>query len=214
MISAIVFDLDGTLIDSKEDIIGSANFALKTIGKAPVTVSEGIKHVGRGAHYLLEKLLPGESPAVIQKCHSLFLDYYAQNPVLKTKVYKGVFEVLSFYEKLPMFVVTNKNENVANLILQKLLISKYFKQVVGGDTYDQLKPNPYAIEKIIENYAVKRPQMLMVGDTDIDIQFGINANIKTCRFESNFGAMSDCRLAKENIKIKHFLELKSVINSL
>jgi phosphoglycolate phosphatase len=211
MISAIIFDLDGTLIDSKVDIIGSANFALKSVDKSPVTVSEGIQHVGKGAHYLLEKLLPGESTELISQCHSIFVDYYARNPVVHTKVYEGVIETLRFYENFPMFVVTNKSEKVAQLILQKLSLSKYFKQIIGGDTYPQLKPNPYAIEKIIEDHTINRQHILMVGDTDIDIQFGINAKIKTCRFENDFGAMGNSRSAKEDFTIKNFSELKNII---
>lgn len=214
MISAIIFDLDGTLIDSKEDIIASANFAIESIGKKPVTVAEGIQHVGRGATYLLEKLLPGEPTNVIKKCHQIFLDYYAQNPVVFTKYYEGVPETLKFFEKLPMFVVTNKNEKVASLILEKLSLSKYFKKIIGGDTYPYLKPNPYAIDQLIKAYQLKSHELLMVGDTDIDIQFGINAKIKTCRFENDFGAMGNSRIAKEDTTIKHFKELQLIVKEM
>lgn len=212
MFSAIIFDLDGTLIDSKEDIIASANFAIQSIGKNPVAVAEGIQHVGRGANYLLEKLLPGESPEIVKKCHHIFLEYYEKNPVIYTKVYEGVAETLELFKDLPMFVVTNKNEKVATLILKKLNLNKYFKKIIGGDTYPHLKPNPYAIEQIIKTYQLKPQDLLMVGDTDIDIQFGINAKIKTCRFENDFGAMGNSRSAKENFTIKHFKELKQIVN--
>lgn len=214
MISSIAFDLDGTLIDSKADIIAAANFAIQSIGKKPVAVAEGIQHVGRGANYLLEKLLPGESPEVIKKCHHIFLNYYEQNPVVYTKIYTGVFDILQHFEQLPMFVVTNKSEKVAKIILDKLNLSKFFKKIIGGDTYPYLKPNPYAIHQIIKIYKLQPQQILMVGDTDIDIQFGINANIKTCRFENDFGAMGNSRNFKEDITIKQFSELQSIINYL
>lgn len=213
MYSAIIFDLDGTLIDSKEDIIASANFAIQSIGKKPVKVAEGIQHVGRGANYLLEKLLPGEPSEVVKNCHHIFLEYYEQNPVIYTKVYEGVPGTLEILKKLPMFVVTNKNEKVATIILKKLNLDKYFKKIIGGDTYPHLKPNPFAIEQIVKTYQLKPHELLMVGDTDIDIQFGINAKIKTCRFENDFGAMGNSRMAKENFTIKHFKELKQIVNT-
>lgn len=211
MISAIIFDLDGTLIDSKEDIIASANATLLFYGKKPVSVAEGIQHVGKGANYLLEKLLPGASPEDIKKCNEYFLEYYEKNPVVHTKIYEGVIEVLQHFSDFPLFLVTNKNEKVASIILEKLNLLKYFKKIIGGDTYPQLKPNPTAIFDIMKTYTFKAEQVLMVGDTDVDIQFGINAKIKTCRFENDFGAMGGARLAKEDVVIRHFSELISVV---
>lgn len=214
MISSIIFDLDGTLIDSKEDIIGSANAALRFYGKKPVAVAEGIQHVGRGANYLLEKLMPGASPDLINKCHAYFLDYYEKNPVVHTKIYDGVIEVLQHFDKFPLFLVTNKNEKIATIILEKLNLLKYFKKVIGADTYPQLKPNPFAIFEIMKTYSLKESQILMVGDTDVDIQFGINAKVKTCRFENDFGALGGARLAKEDTVIRHFSELIAVVEGL
>lgn len=214
MIDAIIFDLDGTLIDSKEDIIGSANAALTFYGKKPVSSAEGIQHVGRGAKYLFEKLLPGEPPEFLNQCHSYFLEFYEKNPVVHTKVYDGVIDVLQHYSNKSLFLVTNKNEKVAKVILKKLDLLKYFKKVIGGDTFPRLKPDPMAIFDIMKTDSLHANQLLMVGDTDIDIQFGVNAKIKTCRFENDFGAMGGVRLVKEDITIQHFSQLISAVEGL
>lgn len=175
---AVIFDLDGTLIDSAEDIALSLKLTLEEIGmleKMPPDVS---KLIGGGVKALLEKVL-GED---FREEHvAVFRKHYKSNPVVHTRPYEGVPEVLEGLrsQNIKLAVVTNKLEELSVEILKRLDLLEYFDVVVGGDTFEEKKPSPIPIARTIDFLGVKPSEVLTVGDTEADILAGRGAGTRT-----------------------------------
>jgi len=173
-----LFDLDGTLIDSAEDIALSLRLTLKEIGRTDRMPADVRKLVGGGIRVLLEKVLGDE----FREEHALiFRKYYMANPVVQTRPYCGVPEVLWELKgrgKL-LAVVTNKLEEISVEILKRLDLLDLFDAVVGGDTFGEKKPSPLPILETLRMLGETPENALMIGDTSTDIAAGFSAGTRT-----------------------------------
>ena len=175
---AVLFDLDGTLIDSAEDIALALKNTLQEIGMSQKMPADVRALVGGGVKALLEKVL-GED--FREDYVSIFRKHYIANPVVHTKPYEGVVDTLTALRKegVATAVVTNKLEELSLKILKELGLFDLFDLVVGGDTYPEKKPSPLPVKKALERIGVSPSQALMVGDTWADIESGRRAGTKT-----------------------------------
>ena len=186
-IEAFLFDLDGTLIDSSEDIYRAVLHTLKELGYTPLPKEEVIKHVGYGGRRLLQGVLNPKDEKLLDKAVNIFREYYFSNPAVYTKLYTGIEELLkNLKEKNKnIAVITNKYEDISWEIIKKLGIEDYIDILVGGDTLPEKKPSPmpviYTLEKLNKNKAV------MIGDSETDIKAGKEAGIETCLVLYGFG---------------------------
>lgn len=173
-----IFDLDGTLIDSYMDIGMCVNMVLQEMGKDPVDPQKIKAWIGGGARKLLEKLFPDEE---LNTALELFRRFYRENPVVHTKTYEGIQEVLAYLRSKGSFlaVVTNKMEDLSREILRRLELLSYFDVVVGGDTFPEKKPSPLPIKQVIERLKASPQESIIVGDTSADICAGKDAGIWT-----------------------------------
>ncbi len=165
---AIAFDLDGTLIDSAEDIGLCLRKTLEEIGipdKMPRDVRELI---GGGVKALLQRVLGAEFREEHVK---VFRKHYLANPVVYTRPFEGIPEALKVLKDrgFTLLVVTNKMEDLSREILKILGLLKYFDFIVGGDTYGEKKPSPLPLVNALKEVGLAPDQSLMVGDTDSDI---------------------------------------------
>ncbi len=176
--NAVIFDLDGTLIDSAEDIGLALKRTLDELGLTYLMPKDVSRLIGGGVRALLERVL-GER---FREEHvKIFRKYYFDMPVYNTKPYPGVPETLEKLKDLgiPMIVVTNKMEDLSREILKILGLDRYFELIVGGDTFGEKKPSPLPVRKALENLGLEPASALMVGDTDSDIIAGRLAGTKT-----------------------------------
>ncbi len=175
---AVLFDLDGTLIDSADDIALALKSALQEIGMIHKMPPEVRTLVGGGVKALLEKVLGKEFR---EDYVSVFRKHYIANPVVHTKPYEGIVETLTTLRKegVATAVVTNKLEDLSLRILKELGMLDLFDLVVGGDTYPEKKPSPMPVRKTLERINVSPSEALMVGDTWADIEAGKRAGTKT-----------------------------------
>ena len=185
----LVFDLDGTLVDSKEDLAASVNHALSASG-FPVLARETIySYVGNGATALIRRSLPPGREEELGDVLSRFLDHYGRHLLDTTVPYPGVREALAEWAgSYPMAVLTNKPLGMTRSLLAGLSLSRHFVEVRGGDSFGNKKPHPEGLLRIMESRAVPPGATLMVGDSVNDVLAGRAAGAATCGVTYGLGS--------------------------
>lgn len=180
-IQLIIFDLDGTLIDSRFDLGDAVNYALEKLGKPKLTYEELPPLLGSGLSYLLQKATQEEDPAILQHARRLFDEYYSQHHADKTRCYPGVKETLAALPHLRKAVYSNKAQEFTEAIIRKLGLAPYFDKVMGAqpERYP-LKPDPAGIRIILEELGTPPESALMAGDSTHDMEAGKAAGLQTC----------------------------------
>ncbi len=183
---AVLFDLDGTLIDSAQDISNCVNETHRRVGR-PVIDDEIIKgFVGRGVLPLIEQAMEESAPpdvvrgAETRDAIALFMQLYETHCLDHTRLYPGILEVLDGYAGKSLAVVTNKAEKFTLKILEGLGVRDRFATVLGGDSLEERKPHPAPVLRVLERAAVRAERAVIVGDSNIDIAAGKAAGILTC----------------------------------
>lgn len=175
-IKAVAFDLDGTLVDSLDDLAASANAMRAGLG-LPALAAERIQsHVGDGVASLVHRALTDErdgeaDEALWARGFTFFIQHYYQNLTVHTKMYPGVAEGLSLLHglSLPLVVVTNKSERLAVPLLAQLGIDTAFSLIIGGDTLPEKKPSALPLQHVAEALGISTQEIIMVGDSENDI---------------------------------------------
>jgi len=206
---ALIFDLDGTLIDSREDIADAANFALEKLGVPAVPSPSVWRHIGGGIRSLLGGILKTEDAAVIKRAVECFREYYSAHCLDKTVLYPGVTEVLAYYDgrKKRMAVVTNKDQEFTHKILAGLGVEKYFQSRIGAREGDRKKPHPDLLHRALEELKSDPAQTVIIGDSPADIEAGQKAGTKTCGVGYGIGEPEKVRKAKPDFWVETPSEL-------
>ena len=177
----IVFDLDGTLIDSKLDLANSVNFTRQKMGLPLLEHRLIFSYIGDGATMLIRRAMgEGLSESAIQQALETFLGHYREHLLDNTTLYPGVEKTLNDLYALKLAVLTNKPLRPSQAILQGLQILDRFNLIYGGDSFQHKKPHPIGLEQILRDTKTPPERALMVGDSYIDIQTGHNASVATC----------------------------------
>lgn len=179
----LIFDLDGTLIDSKLDLAQAANATRAHVGLPPLENETVYSYVGNGAPVLVRKILgPEASEAEVEEALEFFLEYYRDHMLDYTTPYPGVPEALERLRKanVQMAVLTNKPVRISKGIVDGLGMTPYFRQVYGGNSFDHKKPHPVGVETLMAECGAARDRTMMVGDSSVDIRTARNAGIKAC----------------------------------
>jgi phosphoglycolate phosphatase len=185
---AFVFDLDGTLIDSKLDLVSSVNAMLREMGRAELPTDLVATYIGHGAPQLVASALgPAATDDQRRTGLSLFLAHYQLHKLDATRPYPGVVEALDALAAYPMSVLTNKPTNISVDILQGLGLAKYFRSTYGGDSFEKKKPDPAGALKILQECGVHPAQAAMVGDSEVDVQTARNAGMRAVTVNYGFG---------------------------
>jgi len=186
-IKLVIFDLDGTLIDSRLDLVHSVNAAIRHIGKHELPEHLIASYVGDGAPALIQRALGGDTvdEALIRKGLAFFLTYYRDHKLDHTTLYEGIKTALSQVRNsgngVPrkMAVLTNKPVNPSRAIVEALGLKPFFSQVYGGNSFDTKKPDPEGARKLLSESGVRPEQAAIVGDSHTDIETGHNAGLWT-----------------------------------
>jgi len=179
-IKVIIFDLDGTLIDSSIDICHAINYALSGLNVQPVTVPETISLIGEGITRLFEKIMDThglryDRTLLIDR----FLEYYSAHLIDNTTLYPGVVDTLEALAGYRKAVISNKREDLSAKALQHLGLSRYFDLIVGSDTTAERKPSPVPINYVLSRLGIGHEEAMIVGDSTYDINAGRAAGILT-----------------------------------
>ncbi|SDM19795.1 phosphoglycolate phosphatase [Modicisalibacter muralis] len=185
-IRLVAFDLDGTLIDSLPDLAVAVDAMLLELDMPAAGEAKVGGWVGNGSHKLIERALHdalGEMPddARLTAAHERFLDYYAEAPSARTRVYPGVHEALAALRERGVIVtlITNKPQAFIAPILESLALAGYFDLTLGGDSLPRKKPDPAPLLHVAEHFGVAPQHCLMVGDSRHDIDAGKRAGFHT-----------------------------------
>ena len=178
-----IFDLDGTLIDSRLDLANSVNAMLAEAGKAPLEHPVIFSYVGNGAPVLVRKALGPEASGG-QVAHSLkfFIDYYRDHAMDDTSLYPGVREALDrlHVSGVQLAILTNKPVRISESIMNALGLAQMLFRVYGGNSFDYKKPNPIGIDTLRKEAGIDADRTWMVGDSIVDMQTARNAGVHSC----------------------------------
>ncbi|MFQ6113572.1 MAG: HAD family hydrolase [bacterium] len=207
-IDLFIFDLDGTLADTRLDLTNSVNYARERLGLPALDVEAVIKYVGNGVRRLMERSLPEEKQDKIDEAISHFRSHYKDHALVYTKLYPGVKEVLSHFQSKKMAVISNKPEEFSRNILRGLEVDTYFELILGGDSLPVMKPNPEPILKLLAALNTMPDKTVIVGDGTTDIEAGKHAKILTCAVTYGFKKKEILLPAQPDFMVDDILELK------
>jgi phosphoglycolate phosphatase len=193
IIRAALFDLDGTLVDSLEDLTTAVNHIRGAFSLPPQSEDAVRLKVGKGALNLVQQVLPDVTGNDIDRALGMFLDFNKQHIADKSRLYPGIQEILHELAALDvkMAVISNKHEDLSTLILRTLGIHDLFENICGGNTYLESKPSPLPLLKIAEKMTVAPHECVMVGDSINDIEAGKRANISTIACTWGYGSAEE-----------------------
>jgi phosphoglycolate phosphatase len=172
----LVFDLDGTLIDSGADLSASVNAMLRHYGRPELPQEIIATYIGDGAAKLVSRALgEPEDCDFLESAIKYFLDYYREHKLDQTYVYPGVFESLESLQHRSMAVLTNKPIGPSQAICDALGLSPYFFRIYGANSFASKKPNPEGLQALMREAGVTPEETLMIGDSDVDVLTARNA---------------------------------------
>ncbi|HEV2388343.1 MAG TPA: HAD-IA family hydrolase [Candidatus Acidoferrales bacterium] len=175
-VEALIFDLDGTLIDSKRDLVLAVNATRRWMSLPPLDEELISSYVGDGVQKLIERALgEGTEAGRVSEAMAYFLDYYRGHMLDHTVAYAGVREALDALAGRPMAVLTNKPVKFSVEILKGLALERYFRRVYGGNSFEKKKPDPMGVNRLLNEFQIGPRQAMVVGDSAIDVRTARNA---------------------------------------
>jgi len=218
----ILFDLDGTLVDTAPDLMTAHNHVMKKFGYSTRSVDEIRNLVGKGAAVLIGRSIWGSAKKEFSKITDEkiknemvkeFINFYGKNIVKDSKLIKGVLEFLKWAKSknISMGVCTNKQEHLAIDLLKKIEIYDYFEYVAGGNTFEYCKPDPRHLTNIIEIMNGDIKKSLMIGDSENDADAAKSANIPMILVEDGY---TDKKIEQiyHNHLIKDFIGVEKIVS--
>ncbi len=202
----VIFDLDGTLADSLEDLTASINFMRTEFGLPAMTQEEVRRCIGKGARNLVIKCLP-EDDTRIDQALACFLAHNGSNLAVHSRSYPGVSELLAAlrFAGIPLALVSNKNSAHCELLLSTLGIAEYFPIILGGDAVTSCKPSPVPLREAIHRAAAEAQSTIMIGDSINDFEAAQTAGVRS--IGCNFGFGEQWELERATVRIDSLTEL-------
>jgi phosphoglycolate phosphatase len=209
-IKAILFDLDGTLIDSVTDLANSVNYTLAKLSLPLHTTDEVKSYVGDGVQKLIKRSLGQDHLEIFEEAFKIFMNHYGTHCTDNTVLYPGVAKTLPLLtEKYTLAVLTNKSLKFSLKILEALGVESYFKEVLGGDSLSTKKPDPEGIFFLADKWGLDPAgEIVMVGDHATDIEVGKRAGCKTVFIA---GTIGEARDLVPDMTIKSITELPDLL---
>ncbi len=210
-IEFVIFDLDGTLIDSRVDIADALNLIMEGFGYGPFSLEEVVSFIGGGVRDLIRKAMGAQRQELEDKAYDAFLAHYACHLLDKTVLYPSVKDLLESLNGKKKAVITNKPEDLSLRVLDGLNIRSHFSLVLGGDSLKLKKPFPEPLLKAMTEVNAKSDRTIMVGDSPIDIEAGKRAGVTTCGVTYGYSSREDLKKAGADIVVDNLVDLKKVV---
>jgi phosphoglycolate phosphatase len=210
-IRLLIFDLDGTLADTQQDLASSVNAMRASLALPRLPAQTVSSYVGRGVTVLVERAL-GDSFSLAERnrAQEFFLNHYRRHMLDHTVLYPGVREALDELRGRQLTVLTNKPVRFSRDILTGLGISPYFSRMYGGDSFERKKPDPMGALRLMEEEGIQARQTLIVGDSDTDVETGRKAGAWTCGVTYGYGAAT-FKTSTPDLLLSNLRELQGML---
>ena len=210
---AIVFDLDGTLIDSRQDITTAVNRMREELGLPPLQLEQVVTMVGEGARKLVERALgPDFSWEEIDRALGRYLVYYWEVCLETTRAYPGVPEMLaSLGRHYPLALLSNKGEALSRKVLEGLGLAGHFREILGGDSLPTRKPDPAGLRLLARKLGIPVRRLLLVGDTWVDAETAKNAGCPFALVEWGFPRPPRLNMVEADLRAVRAEELMTAL---
>jgi len=219
MNKAIVFDLDGTLVDSAPDLMDAHNYVMQKYGYHQKQVSD-IRHLaGRGAANMILSSLREEDKKFDTNIHKKmteeFINFYRENISKKSQIIKGVTEFLKWGKShnINLAICTNKMEYLAKKLLKEMNLIQFFDYIAGADTFEYKKPDPRHLTNILEILDVKKENSIMVGDSETDSETARSAKINFVLVKGGYTEKDQKHIYHDHL-INDFTEMQEIVSKM
>ena len=215
-VKALIFDLDGTLVDTLGGIANAINCALVANGQEPLTISEITDRVGEGGtalvEYALEKNGQEVNPECVSKLQASYFQAYLSAPIYETKVFPGVITMLESAQaqNLDLAICTNKAEVLVKAVLEGLDLTRYFRFLVCGDSLPYRKPHPGPIKWIVDQIGEAPEACLMIGDTENDVCAARNSGVRSVFVDFGYSKLESLSSQPDWV-LSHFDQLAPLL---
>ena len=208
----VIFDLDGVVIDSSQDLAAAARHCLLEMGSGVPSYPFIRSCIGGGARNLLLRCLDDDKKERVDEAMVLFREYYEQNCTVRTTLYPGVRDILEFYGgRKRLALATYKIRAATFKILAALDIQHYFDVVVTADDVRRPKPDPECIQHVLQRLRCVPDEAILIGDTPTDVLTAKNAGISSCAVLYGIGTRPDLDACRPDFLVETILELKNIV---
>lgn len=200
-IKLAIFDLDGTLVDSLDELTAAANHVRTVFGLSKLSKPEIRELLGKGSRRLVENILPNPGPEEMARAQAEYLSYSRSHLLNATRMYPGVKETLAALRRtvVHMAIISNKHSTLTHDLLARLGIDTYFNAVLGPDTFPHRKPMPEPVLKLLADFQVDHSEAIVIGDSASDILSGKRAGVTTVACRYGYGRESELTGADHHI---------------
>ena len=205
----IVYDLDGTLVNTLQDITASANYMLSALGR-PAVEPEAVRlYVGRGVRELIRQCLGRAGEEEIDRALAVYREHYAHHMLDTSWLYPGAFELLEHFDRLgrTQAVITNKPNPYSTQILTALGVSDRFLQIIGGDDGFPKKPDPASLRALMAASGAGPAETVFIGDSPVDVETGRRAGVFTAAVTHGLATAEEVAAARPDATAENFTQL-------
>jgi phosphoglycolate phosphatase len=206
----IVFDFDGTLVNTGDDITAAVNHTLGALNIPVLKKETVIRFVGDGVRKLVKRSLGNENHGKLIEALEILRAYYAEHLLDTTDLYPGVRDVLEYYKDNKKSVVTNKPYSFTLDIARGLKIENYFDDIIGIDSFTYGKPDPRIVDMLLDRYHIGKEKAVVVGDGVNDIMLAKNSGVKSCALLNGYSQREDLLRLEPDYTCERIAELKKI----
>jgi phosphoglycolate phosphatase len=210
-VEIVIFDLDGTLADTRADITAAVNYALQRLEFPPLSMEQVCQFVGDGVPTLLSRALGPHHLDTLEAGVTFFREYYTDHLLDQTRLYPGVRETLEHFREKRKAIVTNKPLEFTIRIIEGLEIERHFEVVLGGDSTVERKPHPEPAWKVLSATGVEPRQAAMVGDSPADIEMAKQAGIFSVGVTYGLRPVADLQAAGPDLLLDDLRKLQQYL---
>ena len=206
----LIFDLDGTLVDSREDLVSAINFMRKQFELKELSFDKIVSFIGHGVTNLVKRSIEDSKEIDLEVAIQVTKKYYSENLIVKTYLYEGVIEGIDklYNAGFKLAILSNKPMDMTKEVIKFFKLENYFEFIIGASEQFQIKPNSEAVDYMIKNLNIDRKNIWMIGDHNTDLEVARNANINACFANYGFGSQGNENF---NLKIDSFGEFVKYI---
>ena len=210
--SLIIYDFDGTLVDTLFDIADSVNLSLVDLGLPQLPRKTIRKYIGKGVERLMTQALEGSCFTDIPRAVALFKKHYSENLVKHTDFYPYGREILEHFRNKKQAICSNKPEIFVRKILESLDGLQHFQAIIGGDSVKTKKPRPEGLDLILKKLKVSPDEAVLIGDSPVDIETGKRAGVYTCVVNYGLGLPEEIAAASPDCSVDCLSKLKGMFS--